>query len=182
MEQIRVGFGFDVHPFEKESKDREAGEAQSSVVRDETTQNITDDRCLVLGGVKFDGMPPLLGHSDADALAHAVSDAMLGAAGMGDIGMMFPDDNESYKNADSLWMLSVIAERLSQDGWHLLNADCTVVTEKPKLAPVIKEIMGKLSEAAKGQVHVKATRPEQLGALGRNEGLACFAVALIGRS
>ncbi len=170
MEDIRVGFGFDVHPFEEGN-----GTAPSSGT------DSAGERCLVLGGVKFSDMLPLVGHSDADALAHAVSDAMLGAAGMGDIGMMFPDDDMSYKNADSLWMLSEIAQRLVRAGWHLMNADCTVVTERPKLSPVLKEIMGKLSDAAQGPVHVKATRPEQLGALGRNEGLACFATALIGR-
>ena len=200
MDEIRVGLGFDVHPFVKPPlananpttydltdigyKDK-AKISQYDAVEEARIVEGSDftekANCLVLGGVRFQGTSPLVGHSDADVLAHAVCDAILGAAGMGDIGMMFPDDDDRFYNADSLWLLSEVTSKIAREGWLLVNADCSVITEEPKLAPFRDEMIKKLSEVAKGPVHVKATRPEKLGALGRQEGIACFAVALIGR-
>ena len=155
----RVGIGIDVHRF-------------------------GDDpgRPLVLGGVVFPGEAGLEGHSDADVVAHAVCDALFGAAGLGDIGLHFPDSDESWRGADSLGLLAEAAERVRRAGYRLVNADWSVVTERPRLASMRDEMMVKLSAAAGGPVHVKATRPESLGALGRVEGIACFAVATIEES
>jgi 2-C-methyl-D-erythritol 2,4-cyclodiphosphate synthase len=152
----RVGVGYDVHPF---SADR--------------------SRVLILGGVQFPGEPALSGHSDADVVAHAVADAMLGAAGLGDIGMYFSDQDERWEGADSLDLLARVAELVHRRGFMLVNADCTVICERPRLVGSREEMMAKLSTAASGPVHVKATRPEGLGALGRQEGIACTAVALL---
>ncbi len=152
----RVGLGYDVHPFSSER-----------------------GRQLVLGGVRFPEERPLSGHSDADVVAHAVADAMLGAAGLGDIGMHFSDEDDRFKDADSLQLLARVAELVHQVGFMLANADCTVVCERPRLSGSREEMMRKLTAAAGGPVHVKATRPEGLGALGRDEGIACLAVALL---
>lgn len=159
MSEVRVGLGIDLHPFAQER----------------------DGRPLVLGGVHFEGERGLLGHSDADAVAHALCDAMLGAAGMGDIGEHFPDDDVRFAGADSLDLLAMTAASLAGDGWHLVNGDCALVAERPRVADVRLEMMERLSLRAGGPVHVKATRPERLGALGRLEGIACLAVALIER-
>ncbi len=134
---------------------------------------------LVLGGVVFPGEPGLSGHSDADVAAHAVADAILGAAGLGDIGMHFSDQDERWKDANSIELLARVAELVREVGLKLVNADCTVVCERPRLVGSRKEMMENLSVAAGGPVHVKATRPERLGALGRQEGIACMAVALL---
>jgi 2-C-methyl-D-erythritol 2,4-cyclodiphosphate synthase len=152
----RVGVGYDVHPF---SADR--------------------SRVLILGGVVFPGEPALSGHSDADVAAHAVADAMLGAAGLGDIGMHFSDQDERWKGANSLELLARVAELVQEVGFRLANADCTVVCERPRIVGSREEMMVNLSAATGGPVHVKATRPEGLGALGRQEGIACLAVALL---
>jgi 2-C-methyl-D-erythritol 2,4-cyclodiphosphate synthase len=152
----RVGVGYDVHPF---STDR--------------------SRVLILGGVVFPGELGLSGHSDADVAAHAVADAILGAAGLGDIGMHFPDQDERWEGANSLALLARVTELVQQEGFRLVNADCTVVCERPRLVGSREEMMVNLSAAAGGPVHVKATRPERLGALGREEGIACLAVALL---
>jgi 2-C-methyl-D-erythritol 2,4-cyclodiphosphate synthase len=152
----RVGIGIDVHPF-----------------------STGTDRVLVLGGVRFDGERGLEGHSDADVVAHAACDAMLGAAGLGDIGLHFPDTDERWRGADSLRLLSEVARLLAGAGFRLVNADCTVVAERPRIVVAREDMITKLSAAAGGPVHVKATRPEGLGALGRVEGIACFAVAAI---
>ncbi len=136
-------------------------------------------RSLVLGGVEFHGERGLEGHSDADVIAHAVSDAMLGAAGLGDIGMHFPDTDDRWRGADSLVLLSEVARRIQAAGFRLVNADCTVVAERPRIVVAREDMITKLSAAACGPVHVKATRPERLGALGRVEGIACWAVASI---
>ncbi len=199
MNEIRVGFGFDVHPFESNEISLDQSIVSIPVggeQKDTPATGVTavdpgtkiaggllsgDKPCLVLGGVKFSEVPPLRGHSDADVLAHALSDALLGAAAMGDIGMMFPDDDNRFYKADSLWMLSEVSARIARDGWSLTNADCSIVTEYPKLSPTITEMTEKLSAAANGPIHVKATRPEKLGSLGRGEGIACFAVVLIAR-
>ncbi|MHB1987357.1 MAG: 2-C-methyl-D-erythritol 2,4-cyclodiphosphate synthase [Acidimicrobiales bacterium] len=152
----RVGIGVDIHPFSEKS-----------------------EGVLVLGGVSFPGETPLAGHSDADVVAHAVSDAMLGAAGLGDIGMHFPDTDERWRGADSLLLLAEVASRLRAARYRLVNADCTVITERPRIVVAREEMIAKLSAAAGGPVHVKATRPERLGALGRVEGVACWAVAFL---
>jgi len=152
----RVGVGYDVHAF---SADR--------------------SRALILGGVVFPGETGLSGHSDADVAAHAVADAMLGAAGLGDIGMYFSDQDVRWKGARSMDLLAKTADLVKQIGFKLVNADCTVVCERPHLVGSREEMMANLSSAAGGPVHVKATRPEGLGALGRQEGIACMAVALL---
>ena len=150
----RVGFGFDVHPF-------------------------SDDpgRRLVLGGVVVGG-PGLSGHSDADAVAHAVADALLGAAGLGDIGDHFPDTDPTYEGVDSLELLGRVALTVSTQ-YEIGNVDVTVVLEAPKLAPHREEMQRRLREIVGAPVSVKAKRAESLGALGRREGIACFAVALL---
>lgn len=155
---IRVGQGFDVHPFSPDA-----------------------DRLLVLGGVRFEGEPGLAGHSDADVIAHAVIDALLGAAGLGDVGQHFPDTEPALAGADSLGLLERAVADVRAAGWQPQNVDCTVVLEQPKLAPHRAELEQRLSDAAGAPVTVKGKRPEGLGALGRAEGIACFAVALVAR-
>ncbi len=162
MSQSRVGIAFDVHPVDA------AVEPGSP-------------RCLILGGVLFPGETPLRGHSDADVVAHAVAEAMLGAAGLGDLGSHFPDDDELWLGADSLALLAACAGLVGGEGYLLRNADCTLVAERPRIASARAGMMERLSLAARGPVHVKATRPEGLGSLGRGEGIACLAVALIER-
>ncbi len=154
--RIRVGQGFDVHPF-------------------------SDDpaRPLVLGGVAFPGARGLAGHSDADVIAHAVTDALLGAAGLGDIGQHFPDTDPAFAGADSIDLLCRAVADLRAAGWAPQNVDCTVVLEAPKLAPRRDAIHERLSAAVGAPVTVKGKRAEGLGALGRAEGVACFAVALV---
>lgn len=156
--EIRIGHGIDVHP-------------------------VSDDpgRPLVLGGVHFEGAPGLAGHSDADAVVHACIDALLGAAGLGDIGMSFPDTDPDYAGADSTDLLASTVARVHADGWSVANVDCTVVLERPKLAPRRDEMQRRLSELVGAPVSVKATRAEGLGAIGRAEGVVCTAVALIRR-
>jgi 2-C-methyl-D-erythritol 2,4-cyclodiphosphate synthase len=156
---VRVGQGFDVHRF-------------------------SDDpgRVLVLGGVRFDDARGLVGHSDADVIAHAVADALLGAAGLGDIGQHFPDTDERWRGVDSLALLRAVRSMLDRDGWDVGNVDCSVVCEEPKLAPRRAEMEQLLSEAAGAPVTVKGRRAEGLGAIGRREGIACWSVAVIERS
>ncbi|MEY2939175.1 MAG: 2-C-methyl-D-erythritol 2,4-cyclodiphosphate synthase [Ilumatobacteraceae bacterium] len=158
-EGLRVGQGFDIHRFEETPSGKK----------------------LVLGGVIFDGERALVGHSDADAVAHAVADALLGAAGLGDIGEHFPDTDPRWKGADSIEILRNVAAKLSIEGYRILNVDCSVVCERPKLAPQRAAMQENLSSAAGAPVTVKGRRAEELGALGRAEGIACFAVALISR-
>jgi 2-C-methyl-D-erythritol 2,4-cyclodiphosphate synthase len=152
---VRVGMGFDVHPFSDDP-----------------------DRPMVLGGVRFPGRG-LAGHSDADVIAHACADAMLGAAGLGDIGSHFPDTDPELAGADSLGLLRAVAAEVRAAGWRVANVDCSVVCDEPKLGPSRDEVQARLSEAAGGPVTVKGKRPEGLGALGRGEGVACWAVALL---
>jgi 2-C-methyl-D-erythritol 2,4-cyclodiphosphate synthase len=154
--ELRVGQGFDIHPFSDDSS-----------------------RVLILGGVVLEGAKGLVGHSDADAVAHAVTDALLGAAGLGDIGQHFPDTDPAWKGADSMRLLAATVDLLRADGWSVMNVDTTVVLEAPKLAPVRAEMASRLTEICGGPVSVKAKRAEGLGALGRREGIACFASALI---
>ncbi len=155
---MRVGLGFDVHPF-------------------------SDDpgRPLVLGGVEVPGSPGLVGHSDADVVAHAVADALLGAAGQGDLGSHFPDDDPAWAGSDSLVLLGRVVEVVAGAGWRPVNVDCAVVLEAPKLAPLRAEIQRRLSAEVGADVTVKTKRAEGLGALGRREGVACWAVALLER-
>ena len=157
MTEIRVGHGFDVHPFSEDS-----------------------GRSMVLGGVVFEG-PGLEGHSDADAVSHACIDALLGAAGLGNIGERYPDTDEKFLGADSLSLLADTAEAVNEASWKIANVDCTVVLENPKLSPHREEMENLLSEAVGAPVTVKGRRPEGLGALGREEGIVCFAIALVSR-
>jgi len=158
VHDLRVGQGFDIHRF-------------------------TDDpaRVLVLAGCVFDGERGLDGHSDADAIAHACSDALLGAAGLGDIGMHFPDTDPAWKGADSLTLLHHVVGLVGAEGWDVANIDCAVVCERPKLAPRREEMQQKLAAVVGAPVSIKGNRAERLGAIGRNEGIACFATALLVR-
>jgi 2-C-methyl-D-erythritol 2,4-cyclodiphosphate synthase len=155
---LRVGLGFDVHRF-------------------------SDDpgRRLVLGGCTFDGERGLVGHSDADAVAHAAADALLGAAGLGDLGQRFPDTDPAWAGADSVAILRSVADLLHREGWRAVNVDCSLVCERPKIAPRRQEMGTILSDAVGAPVTVTGRRAEGLGAIGRVEGVACFAVALIER-
>ena len=153
---MRVGQGFDVHPFAEGS-----------------------GRPLVLGGVTFEGERGLAGHSDADVVAHAVAEALLGAAGLGDLGRHFPDTDAAWEGADSMVLLAEVVRRVAAAGWEPANADCTVVLEAPPLAPHRPAMEERLRTAVGAPVSVKATRPEGLGALGRGEGVACWAIALL---
>ena len=155
---LRIGQGFDVHPF--------SGDA---------------DRRLVLGGVSFAGLPGLAGHSDGDVIAHAVTDALLGAAGLGDIGKHFPDTDPAWAGADSVGLLRRAVAALHDAGWYPQNVDCTVVLEEPKVAAQRVAIEARLGDAVGAPVTVKGKRAEGLGALGRAEGIACIAVALVAR-
>jgi 2-C-methyl-D-erythritol 2,4-cyclodiphosphate synthase len=154
--RVRVGQGFDIHAF-------------------------TDDptRTLVLGGVPIEGERGLVGHSDADAIAHACADALLGAAGLGDIGHHFPDTDPQWAGADSVMLLGEVARLVRDAGWEPGNVDCAVVCERPKLAPHRDAMERLLSDAVGAPVTVKGNRAEGLGALGRVEGIACFAVAVV---
>lgn len=158
MIDIRVGQGFDIHRFAEEP---------------------VEGRVLILGGVSFPGERVLVGHSDADVIAHAAGDALLGAAGLGDIGQHYPDTDPAWKGADSLRILRDVALKVRDAGWRIGNVDCSVVCEQPKIAPVRDEMVRLLSEAAGAPVSVKGRRAESLGALGRGEGIACFASAVI---
>ena len=145
------------------------------------SHRFSDDpaRPLVLGGVTFPDAPGLHGHSDADAIAHAATDALLGAAGLGDIGEHFPDTDPQWKGVDSLVLLRHAAGLVRDAGWRIGNVDCSVVCETPKLAPHRAEMQRRLSDAAGAPVTVKGRRAEGLGALGRREGIACWANAVI---
>lgn len=159
--ELRTGFGYDVHRFSTDP-----------------------ERPLWLGGVEFDDRPGLEGHSDADALLHAVVDALLGAAGEGDIGVHYPPSDEQWKNCSSLRFLSEAALLLKSKGWHIVNIDATVVAERPKVMPKSLEIRTAISESiniAVERVSVKATTNEKLGSIGKSEGIACYAVATIRR-
>ena len=155
---VRVGQGFDIHRFSDDSS-----------------------RKLILGGVTFNGTPGLEGHSDADVISHAVADALLGAAGLGDIGEHFPDTDPQWKNADSLMLLELVAVKVRLQGWFIGNVDCSVVCEIPKLAPHREAMQENLSRVIDAPVSVKGRRAEGLGALGRREGIACWTVAVLYR-
>jgi 2-C-methyl-D-erythritol 2,4-cyclodiphosphate synthase len=159
----RVGLGFDVHPF-------------------------TEGRALVLGGVVIEDCPGLAGHSDADVVAHAVSDALLGAAGLPDLGALFPASVEEHRGARSVGFLTDICERLRVGGWRVVNVDVVIAAERPQLAPHLGAIVTSLAVALEPArraddtavpISVKPKRAEGLGAIGRAEGIAAWAVALL---
>jgi len=150
----RVGLGFDVHPFADDP-----------------------ERPLVLGGVRLEG-PGLAGHSDADVAAHAVADALLGAAGLGDLGSHFPDTDPAYAGVDSLDLLARVVLSVGER-WRIDNVDATLIAEVPRLAPHLPLMQSRLTGVVGAPVSVKAKRAEALGALGRQEGIACMAVALL---
>jgi 2-C-methyl-D-erythritol 2,4-cyclodiphosphate synthase len=143
------------------------------------THRFAEGRPLILGGVEIPHDRGLAGHSDADVLAHAITDAVLGAAGLGDIGEHFPDTDPQWAGADSVALLAEATRRVRDAGWDPGNVDASVVTDHPKLAPVRAEMQRKLSAAVGAPVTVKGRRPEGLGALGRGEGVACWAVAVV---
>jgi 2-C-methyl-D-erythritol 2,4-cyclodiphosphate synthase len=153
---VRIGQGVDVHPFSEDPH-----------------------RPLVLGGVVIEGGRGLKGHSDADAVCHALADAVLGALGLGDLGRHFPDTDPAWEGADSVALLTEVLRMAAQEGYACANADCTVVADTPRLAPHTPAMVEKLSGVLGAPVSVKATRAEGLGALGRAEGIACLAVVLM---
>lgn len=156
---MRVGIGFDIHAF-------------------------AEGRRLVLAGIDFEGDEGLQGHSDADVLTHAVIDALLGAAGMGDIGQHFPDTDERWRDASSLAMLAEVRSRLEDENYQPVNVDVSIVAERPHLAPKVntmREMLARVLGIGPDSVSIKATTAERLGALGRSEGIAAWAVALIDR-
>jgi 2-C-methyl-D-erythritol 2,4-cyclodiphosphate synthase len=158
--QMRVGQGFDVHA-------------------------LVPGRKLIIGGVEIGHTAGLLGHSDADVLLHAVTDALLGAAGLGDIGRHFPDDDPRYADADSRALLREAARRMRQAGFAVANVDATVIAQAPRLAPHLEHMAANVAEdigVAVACVNVKAKTAERLGVVGRGEGIAAHAVALLVKS
>lgn len=153
-EDLRIGQGFDVHPWSEDP-----------------------GRPLVLAGVVFPDAPGLIGHSDADVIAHACTDAVLGAAGLGDIGSFFPDTDPSLAGADSIDLLREAVRRVEDAGWRPINVDCTVVLDAPKVAPKRAEMEQAMSHALGAPVSIKGKRTEGLVSL--SEGVQCFAVALV---
>jgi 2-C-methyl-D-erythritol 2,4-cyclodiphosphate synthase len=145
------------------------------------THRFADGRPLILGGVEIPHERGLDGWSDADVLAHAVTDAILGAAAMGDIGQHFPDTDPRFRGADSLALLREAVARVAAAGWRVEFVDATVMMERPKLAPYREAIMAGLSAAVAADVHVKATTGERMGFVGREEGVAALAVATLAR-
>ena len=154
---MRIGHGYDVH-------------------------KLVEGRDLILGGVKIDYEKGLLGHSDADVLLHAVSDALLGAAGLGDIGRHFPDTDPKYKGADSLELLREVYRKISEKGFRVGNIDVTMIAQKPKLKDYIPQMQENIAAAVNvspDRVNVKATTEEKLGFTGTGEGMSCHAVCLL---
>ena len=154
---MRIGHGYDVH-------------------------KLVEGRKLILGGVEIPHEKGLLGHSDADVLAHAVSDALLGAAALGDIGHLFPDNDDRFLGADSMLLLAEVCRVVRDSGYEIGNIDATVLAQKPKLAPHILDMRRNIARACGidvSQVSVKATTEEHLGFTGREEGIAAHAVALL---
>ena len=160
MSKIRVGHGYDVHRF-------------------------AEGRKLILGGVEIPYELGLLGHSDADVLIHALMDAMLGAAGLGDIGKHFPDTDDKYKGISSMLLLKEVKKLVEKEGYSLSNADITVVAQKPKLAPYIEQMKKNIASVLctdVSDINVKATTEEHLGFTGRLEGISSHAVVLISKA
>ncbi len=154
---MRIGHGYDVH-------------------------RLTEGRKLILGGVEIPYEKGLLGHSDADVLLHAVSDSLLGAAGLGDIGKHFPDTDPAYKDADSLKLLAIVAEKVHAAGYRVSNVDVTMIAQAPKLKAYIPQMEHNISVALgidRTRVNVKATTEEHLGFTGDGSGMACHAVCLL---
>ena len=154
---MRIGHGYDVH-------------------------KLVEGRDLILGGVKIPHEVGLLGHSDADVLLHAVSDALLGAAGLGDIGKHFPDTDPRYKGADSLKLLQIVGEKVAEAGYRVSNIDVTMIAQRPKLRPHIAQMEQNIANALNleaARVNVKATTEERLGFTGEELGMACHAVCLL---
>lgn len=156
---MRIGHGYDIHRF-------------------------AQGRPLVLGGVTIPSVVGLHGHSDADALTHAICDAILGAAGLGDIGVHFPDDDPAFEGIHSILLLERVVDLVGEKGWAVENVDATVIAEKPKIQPhaqAMKDVLGKALRrtGGPGWISVKATTNEGLGSIGRGEGLAAHAVALL---
>ena len=154
---MRIGHGYDVH-------------------------RLVPERKLILGGVEIPWQLGLDGHSDADVLTHAVMDALLGAAALGDIGKLFPDTDPAYKGADSLKLLEVVVEKIREKGYTVGNVDATVIAQKPKLAPQVPQMVQNLAKTmgiTPDVVNVKATTEEHLGFTGREEGIAAHAVCLL---
>ena len=154
---MRIGHGYDVH-------------------------RLTEGRELILGGVKIDYEKGLLGHSDADVLLHAVSDALLGAAGLGDIGRHFPDTDPKYEGADSLELLRQVARKVAAAGYRVGNVDVTMIAQRPRLKDFIPQMEQNIASALDvepGRINVKATTEERLGFTGSGEGMACHAVCIL---
>ena len=155
---IRVGLGYDIHPF---------------------VDAAVDARPLVLGGVTIDG-PGLDGHSDADAVCHAVADALLGPAGLPDLGSLFPASDDTYRDASSIELLRDVVQRIDAAGWSVVNVDVVIAAEEPRLAPHLGAMVANLAPVLGGaHVSVKPKRGEGIGTVGRSEGIACWAVALL---
>jgi 2-C-methyl-D-erythritol 2,4-cyclodiphosphate synthase len=154
---MRIGFGYDVH-------------------------RLVEGRPLILGGVNIPFEKGLLGHSDADALLHAITDALLGAAALGDIGAHFPDTDPKWKGADSILLLEAVGEMIQDEGYKIQNIDATIVMERPKMRPIIDEMRQNIAQCLRldiKQVSIKATTNEKMSFVGREEGIACYAVCLI---
>lgn len=154
---MRIGHGYDVH-------------------------KLVEGRDLILGGVKIPYEKGLLGHSDADVLLHAVSDALLGAAGLGDIGVLFPDTDPKYKGADSLLLLQTVGQKVKSQGYRISNIDVTMIAQRPKLKDYIPQMVQNIArvlELEPGRVNVKATTEEKLGFTGEGLGMSCHAVCLL---
>ncbi|MBU6467987.1 MAG: 2-C-methyl-D-erythritol 2,4-cyclodiphosphate synthase [Betaproteobacteria bacterium] len=156
MNKLRVGQGFDVHAF-------------------------AENRELIIGGVKIPYHLGLMGHSDADVLCHALSDALLGAVSLGDIGRHFPDTDERYKGIDSRQLLRHVVSLIKAKGWSVVNVDLTIIAQAPKMMPYIEEMITNLAEdlvISKEEINIKATTTEKLGFTGRGEGIAAQAICL----
>ena len=157
---MRIGQGYDVHA-------------------------LVPGRALVIGGVRIDHHSGLLGHSDADVLLHAITDAILGAAGLGDIGQLFPDTDPAYRGADSAMLLQEAMRRAGERGYAIGNVDATIVAQEPKLAKHLPQMIARIAEALQcdaAQVNLKAKTNEGLGWIGRGEGIAVFAVVALDRT
>lgn len=155
----RVGLGYDIHP-------------------------LVEGRKLILGGVCIPFERGLLGHSDGDVVCHALMDSLLGACGLPDIGFLFPPGDPTWRDAESLKLLGIVAQRIRDEGWDIGNVDIMLIAEQPRIAPFVAEIRGNLSRAMgvrQDQVGFKVTTNEGLGSIGRGEGICCFAVSLLVR-
>lgn len=154
---IRIGQGFDVH-------------------------QLVTGRSLIIGGVTLDYEKGLLGHSDADVLLHAISDALLGAAGLGDIGHFFPDTDPNYKDSDSMELLKEICKEIEKKDFTIVNIDCTILAERPKMYPHLKEMKQNIAKVCQidiEQINLKATTMEKMGFIGKEEGMGAISVALL---